>query len=180
MDRLHPAKTNDTPSEEKSETKNKEMIPVKMEPLEEGVSSSAKNATEGSSCSISLAIDNVVGNYKDDTPDSRTPKTPANKTNHSHSKPTPKSSLKSNSKANKSSAKSVASKSTPKSSSNKSAAASRKQADDDVEDLDPAMYLDPTITITLINNDAEKKGDAKEAPSAGSISSSDLQVCIFL
>jgi hypothetical protein len=50
--------------------------------------------------------------------------------------------------------------------------------DDEDEDLDPAMYLDPTITITLINND-EKKTVSKhvnDVSSASSISSSDLQV----
>jgi hypothetical protein len=57
----------------------------------------------------------------------------------------------------------------------------RLVGDDEDEDLDPAMYLDPTITITLINND-EKIAVSKhvnDISSASSISSSDLQVLIL-
>lgn len=44
------------------------------------------------------------------------------------------------------------------------------------EDLDPAMYLDPTITITLVNSDGEKRSGGGGAKcGTPEISSSDLQ-----
>lgn len=52
----------------------------------------------------------------------------------------------------------------------------RRAVADEEEDLDPAMYLDPTITITLINNDHENKKGGVATKSVGDISSSDLQV----
>jgi hypothetical protein len=58
----------------------------------------------------------------------------------------------------------------------------RLVGDDEDEDLDPAMYLDPTITITLINNDEKKivSKHVNNVSSASSISSSDLQVLNLL
>lgn len=54
----------------------------------------------------------------------------------------------------------------------------RRTTGEEDEDLDPAMYLDPTITITLINNDEKKPINRREKDVTGSgpISSSDLQV----
>ena len=138
-----------------------------------------------SNCSISIAIDNVVGNYKEDDnqllPEAsfKTISKSSSKSNSANTKSTTKSTSKSaNSKGSlKSSAKSISKTSTPKSS--KTANGSSRKLTNDGDELDPAMYLDPTITITLVNNDAEKKRPSKvaniEPPS--SISSSDLQVC---
>lgn len=68
-----------------------------------------------------------------------------------------------------------------KTSSHKATSASRRPVSED-DDLDPAMYLDPTITITLINSETgEKKSTSGGGiKSSGEISSSDLQVCFYI
>lgn len=138
-------------------------------------------------CSISLAIDNVVGNYKPPVvvkpkPEASTKSTPKSLGKSTSSKPS----------GSKPSTQKLSARSTPKTTPNRSPAVKivssrvtkmdaktnrRLIGDDEDEDLDPAMYLDPTITITLINND-EKKTVSKHVndSSASSISSSDLQV----
>lgn len=63
-------------------------------------------------------------------------------------------------------------------SSNGKGSSARRRAEDE-EDLDPAMYLDPTITITLVNNEADRRASMKrvlEEATPSTISSSDLQV----
>ena len=108
-------------------------------------------ASLGGASNVSLAIDAVVGNYKEGVT------------------PIPSG------KSAKSSSKS--------SHLTKSGSKSRKQAVTDLEDdLDPAMYLDPTITITLVNNNgSDRKNPSKhlltvdDITAQGTISSSDLQ-----
>ncbi len=60
-------------------------------------------------------------------------------------------------------------------SGHKSASGRRPPGRESDEAMDPAMYLDPTITITLINSDNDKRHNGG-TKGVGEISSSDLQV----
>lgn len=60
-------------------------------------------------------------------------------------------------------------------SGHKSTSARRPPGRESDEAMDPAMYLDPTITITLINSDNDKRRNGG-SKGVGEISSSDLQV----
>jgi len=174
---LGPSNASDPQTVEDSE------VPVKIEPSDDcstTVNPSKSKSKTATNCSISIAIDNVVGNYREDDDQllpepsfkttSKSKSTSSKSTTKSTSRSTPKGNVKSN-------AKSLSKTSTPKSS--KTTSSSNKQVANDGDELDPAMYLDPTITITLVNSDAEKKRASKvasvEPPSTGSISSSDLQ-----
>lgn len=162
---------------------SKEMLPVKTEPVENDEEDDASSITGSKTCSISLAIDNVVGNYKPPVAIKPKPEISVKSTLKSGSKPNP-------SKLPGSKPSTQKFRSTPKTMPNRPSSvkimpASKTNAktnrrlvgDDEDEELDPAMYLDPTITITLINSD-EKKAVSKhvsDVASASSISSSDLQ-----
>ena len=138
-------------------------------------------ATEPKGPSISLSINNVVGNYKVQVK-------PKLEVTAATLKTTPKATVKPNSKplSAKLPAKPLP-KSNPKVNLNKtpvpapqktnasknSATKQRRAMDEDEEDLDPSIYLDPTITITLVNNEPEK---GKTSINDGAMSSSDLQV----
>lgn len=167
---------------------SKEMLPVKTEPVENDEEDDASSITGSKTCSISLAIDNVVGNYKPPVAIKPKPEISVKSTLKSGSKPNP-------SKLPGSKPSTQKFRSTPKTMPNRPSSvkimpASKTNAktnrrlvgDDEDEELDPAMYLDPTITITLINSD-EKKAVSKhvsDVASASSISSSDLQVLHFV
>lgn len=143
-----------------------------------------------------MAINKVVGNYK--------PSPGLKSKSETTSKSTPKSGT-AKATSSKPGVKTPNQKSTPKSSSkaisnrvtgSKTLSASkinakplqtiRRQIGNEEEDLDPAMYLDPTITITLINNEEKEKAINKtvsemvSVTSVSSISSSDLQVLLSL
>lgn len=160
------------------------MVPIKMEPIDNDEEDDASSITGSKTCSISLAIDNVVGNYKPPVAIKLKSETPAKSIPKSGSKPNPSKlpgskpstqKFRSTSKTipNRQSSVKITSASKTNAKTNR-----RLVGDEEEEELDPAMYLDPTITITLINSD-EKKAASKhvgEVASASSISSSDLQV----
>ena len=139
-------------------------------------------------CSISQAIDKVVGNcnasvsIKPKTETTTTTPTPVSKSKSSKPygtkpwttiKPTPKTVPKI--AANHlSSAKIVSS----SKSNAKSVPMNRRLIGGEEDNLDPVMHLNPTITITLMNNN-EKKAATKisnDMVGASSIRSSELQV----
>ena len=134
-------------------------------------------------CSISQAIDKVVGNcnasvsIKPKTETTTTTPTPVSKSKSSKPwttiKPTPKTVPKI--AANHlSSAKIVSS----SKSNAKSVPMNRRLIGGEEDNLDPVMHLNPTIKITLMNNN-EKKAATKisnDMVGASSISSSELQV----
>ena len=157
--------------------------------------------------SISLSINNVVGNYKPIKPKTEVVVAAAattTTTTTTTAKSTPKATVKPNSKpAVKLPPPKPLPKSNPKVNLNKTPAPPQKTTtttavppsktvtksslqhratdqddDDDEEDLDPSIYLDPTITITLVNNEPDnKKSIGKSSCSNdGAMSSSDLQV----
>lgn len=157
-----------------------------MEPIDNDEEDDSCSMIGSKACSISLSIDNVVGNYKPlaavkpkvESTTKSTPKSGAKTAAAKSSKTSSlKSTPKSTSKANPN--RSAGAKSVPAASKTnaKTVPTNRRLVGDEEEDLDPAMYLDPTITITLINND-EKKTIGKQATNemANAISSSDLQV----
>ena len=153
---------------------------------------------------MAISIDKVVGNYNPSSvPSSKPPAPPSRPTNASNAKPIPavknntsKPVGGSNTKAsnhqgynNKPPTFKTNSKvslnrppmKVPQHQPNKPMGlkpSSRRPASGGAEeDLDPAMYLDPTITITLINNEREKKnGGGGVKAASNEISSSDLQV----
>lgn len=134
---------------------------------------------------MTISIDKVVGNYRQSptpiklkivpksgtmTKQTNSPKVPGMKL------PTPKSALKSVAKVtpNRPIAPKIASATKPVP---KSVPVSCRNTEGEDDDLDPAMYLDPTITITLINNEEKKQNRREnEISTSGPISSSDLQV----
>lgn len=166
---------------------------IKTEPVDNEEEDDTCTMVGSKACSISLAIDNVVGNYKPsvtikpktETTTKSTPKSVAKPTSSKPSgtktstalKTTPKSTPKAG--LNRPSSAKIAS--APKSNA-KTVQTNRRLVGDDEEDLDPAMYLDPTITITLINNDEKKTAskNVNDVASASSISSSDLQVLSYI
>lgn len=165
---------------------SKEIVPIKTEPVDVEEDDDSSSMLGSKACSISLSIDNVVGNYK--------PLVSLKPKNETATKPAVKSGAKLSS-AKPSGAKTPTQKSTPKSiskttsnrptgaktlSSSKTNAkpgqTNRRLVGEEEEDLDPAMYLDPTITITLINSEEKKAVSKTVNEIANSISSSDLQV----
>lgn len=137
-----------------------------------------------------MAIDNVVGNYK--------PSAGIKSKSDATSKTTPKSGgarlsrpgvkITDQKPASKFSSKNIsvralgAKTSSVSRTNTKPLQTNRRQVGTEEEELDPAMYLDPTITITLINNEDNKKAVTKtisemaNVTTVNPISSSDLQV----
>jgi len=183
-------------------------VPYKAEPNKEeekeaAVEVESEVAPEAKGPSISLSINNVVGNYKPNTASAQSkPKT--GEVTAATKAATPKATVKPNSKPSttKLPAKPNVPKSSPKVNLNKPAPPAppqkttpvaaksnatksnhtshhRRALEDEEEELDPAMYLDPTITITLVNSEPESgKSSGKnnnDVSASSAMSSSDLQ-----
>ena len=183
-------------------------MPYKVEPNKEeekeaAVEIESEVAPEAKGPSISLSINNVVGNYKPNTSSAQS-KPKMGEATAATKAATPKATVKPNSKPSttKLPAKPNIPKSSPKVNLNKPApppppqkttpVAAKSNAtksnqtshhwrelEDEEDMLDPAMYLDPTITITLVNSEPESgKSSGKnnnDVSASSAMSSSDLQ-----